>query len=201
MNKKNRSSPKYLETSYLAEVEAIRRGIPAGRFSSLASKIGISKIALARHLDLSISTIDRCRREGLRLSPIASERILRVERVLVLAEKVAHEKAAQWLCTPAPGFRGRAPVRWMTTGLGARVVEGIIAGTPADAWPPKKGAIQAAVNSTAFDVALASVDTPVTPKPTQQQTRIGRQASKLHFTPGSKIAVPRGRVSDEFIRR
>jgi putative toxin-antitoxin system antitoxin component (TIGR02293 family) len=68
----------------------------------------------------------RSRRE--RLTVEESDRVLRMIRVVSLAESVyeSRERALAWLRTPHPRLDGRSPVSLLNTDIGARLVEELL---------------------------------------------------------------------------
>jgi putative toxin-antitoxin system antitoxin component (TIGR02293 family) len=65
----------------------------------------------------------RSRREKLTVEE--SDRVLRVIRIIALAESVygSRERALSWLRNPNPRLEGRAPLSLLTTDTGSRIVE------------------------------------------------------------------------------
>jgi putative toxin-antitoxin system antitoxin component (TIGR02293 family) len=68
----------------------------------------------------------RSRREKLTIEE--SDRVLRVLRLLSLAESVygSRERALDWLRRPTPRLRNRAPLSLLRTDSGARIVEELL---------------------------------------------------------------------------
>lgn len=68
----------------------------------------------------------KARRES--LSNVETERVVRVARLVSLAEKVFgdHEKALLWLRTPDDRLDDRTPVRMLVTEPGGRLVENML---------------------------------------------------------------------------
>jgi len=62
------------------------------------------------------------------LTPDQSDRLLRVARVLALAEEVfgSQDKAHLWLRRPTTVLAGEAPLEWLDTEEGAREVETVL---------------------------------------------------------------------------
>ncbi len=63
-----------------------------------------------------------------RLSPVESERFLRLVRIVARAEHVlgARDAALDWLRTPNPALGGEKPISLLDTGIGADAVNEVL---------------------------------------------------------------------------
>ncbi|HMO64653.1 MAG TPA: DUF2384 domain-containing protein [Verrucomicrobiota bacterium] len=105
----------------------VREGLPLRQMEDLRSRLDLTLQELSGQLGLSRATLHRRRREG-RLSPEESDRLVRYERLLALAEEVfgPGEPARQWFRRPAVGLGGETPLEYARTELGAREVERLL---------------------------------------------------------------------------
>ena len=64
----------------------------------------------------------------MRLDPAISDRLVRLARILALAENVleSHENAVAWLREPSDTFGGRTPLDLVTTDIGAEKVTNML---------------------------------------------------------------------------
>jgi putative toxin-antitoxin system antitoxin component (TIGR02293 family) len=111
-----------LPGSELDLVALVRRGIPFPSFRNASAELHLSLREIERVLGLSARSIQR-RRAG-RLTPIESERILRLIRVAARAETVLGQPAAalDWLTSPNRALGGVPPMDLLDTDLGAKQV-------------------------------------------------------------------------------
>ncbi len=103
------------------EVRRIRAGLPVGEVDELARRTGLGRGDLARAVGLVERTL-RNRTE--RLTPIESDRILRVETVFARAVTALDglEPARQWLVEAAYGLGGARPIDLLDTEPGTQEV-------------------------------------------------------------------------------
>ena len=109
----------------LAQIEGIRRGLPAGAWSFVSTLIGMGKHELAETLKLNPRTLQR----RTRLHSEEAERILRVFRVFqeaVLMCRGDRTEAQQWMRTAAVALGGNRPVDLLDTEVGAGEVLNLI---------------------------------------------------------------------------
>lgn len=117
----------------IERVAMVKLGVPAGMVVDLATRMGISKEQLLRTLGLARATIDRKVREGSRLGPDESSRVLGLRRLIgraqVLVDDAGSAKdfdaaawAAQWLEQPMPALGGQRPATLMDTSEGQAIV-------------------------------------------------------------------------------
>ena len=104
----------------------VREGLPVTQLDAVASVLGIDRrTALLDVLGVSERTIQRKESASSRLSPAASDRLCRVERILALAVDVFGEtaKAALWLKRPSRALGDQVPLSLLDTDLGTQLVE------------------------------------------------------------------------------
>lgn len=111
-------------------VEKIRHGLPAKAFVQLAEHLRLSQTALAAKLGITTRTIHRKIQARQSLSPVESEKIIRVARVWNCARHLftSDEAIASWLMTPASPLGGNPPIDLVDTDVGTAKVEGFIKG-------------------------------------------------------------------------
>ena len=80
-----------------------------------------------RLLQVSLRTRARWKQK-IRLDPAISDRLVRLARILALAENVleSHKNAVAWLREPADAFGGRTPLELLTTDIGAEKVTNML---------------------------------------------------------------------------
>jgi len=110
-----------------ALAQAVREGIPAGRFDALKELLGVSTRRLADVVGISPSTLSRRRKRG-RFDKDESERVLRIARIALRAVDVLEgpENARKWLTEPARALGGEEPLAFADTEPGAREVERLL---------------------------------------------------------------------------
>jgi putative toxin-antitoxin system antitoxin component (TIGR02293 family) len=103
-------------------VALVRKGLPFLSFRKATSELNMSLRDVERVLGLSARSIQR-RRAG-RLTPLESERILRLIRVAARAESVLGDAPAalDWLASPNRALDGEPPMNLLDTDLGAKQV-------------------------------------------------------------------------------
>jgi putative toxin-antitoxin system antitoxin component (TIGR02293 family) len=103
-------------------IPLVRRGVPFPAFRKASDALDLSLADLERALGLSARTLLR-RKHG-RLSPVESERFLRLVRVVARAQHVlgARDAALDWLRTPNAALEGAAPISLLDTEIGAATV-------------------------------------------------------------------------------
>jgi len=106
-------------------IGAVRKGLPAGRLAELARLLNVDRALLLRIVGVSERTIQRKHVHAERLSPAASDRLSRIDRIYRLAGDVfgAGDKAAQWLKRPSRALAGEMPLRLLDTDAGTQQVE------------------------------------------------------------------------------
>lgn len=105
-------------------VAAVREGLPAARFDALRERLGVGAQTLAEIVGITPSTLSRRRERG-HFDKDESERILRVARLAVRAERAldGRENAQKWLTEPVRALGGEVPLEYADTEPGAREVE------------------------------------------------------------------------------
>lgn len=107
---------------------AIKDGLQPTFLDRLQSLIGLSRQELASHVAIPKSTLDRRVREGTRLTPAESERVLRLYRLFKIAAETlgGEDKARAWFTTPNATLGGVTPIAYADTEPGAREVENLL---------------------------------------------------------------------------
>jgi putative toxin-antitoxin system antitoxin component (TIGR02293 family) len=108
--------------------QLIRKGIPLRSCNRLNKALNLSDEELAHALGVSARTLSIKGGSTNRLPFVASDRIYRLTRMLVLAIDLIEdeEAAAEWLRQPQIGLGGRSPFDVMLTELGYREVEDLL---------------------------------------------------------------------------
>jgi len=116
------SSPRD-EDDYIA---LVRRGLPFGAFETATAALELSLREVQSSLHLSARSLHR-RRAG-RLTPVESERVMRLVRVAARGEQVLGDRAAalDWLQSPNRALAGARPMALLDTDLGAERVLGVL---------------------------------------------------------------------------
>lgn len=107
-------------------VRLVRRGLPVGAAQHLLDSGRVTAVELDRVV-LPRKTLAHRRKVGT-LTADQSDRLLRVARVVALAEETfgGREKAAVWLRRPTAPLAGERPLDLLDTDEGAREVEGLL---------------------------------------------------------------------------
>jgi len=87
--------------------------------------LGIDREVLLDILGISNRTLQRKFRANDRLSPLASDRLSRVDRIYQLAVSVFgdEKKAAEWLKRPSRALNNELPIKLLDTDAGTQQVE------------------------------------------------------------------------------
>ena len=111
-------------------VAAIRLGLPAGAFETVAKALQLTGDELATKLGVSPRTVRDQRKKAIKLSRENTEKLVRIARVQILARKIFtnNESVAEWLRSPARALNGLAPIDLLDTDVGAREVESLLQG-------------------------------------------------------------------------
>ena len=106
-------------------IGAVRKGLPTGKLIQMAQLLSVDRAVLLRILGVSERTIQRKHVLSERLSPAASDRLSRVDRIYTLAVEVLGdgEKAAKWLKRPSRALANEAPLKLLDTDAGTQRVE------------------------------------------------------------------------------
>jgi len=107
-----------------------REGMPVKSFSQLAEEFGLSFDSLARKVGVSPRTLRNFATNQKPLSPVISEKIIRLGRLKLLARNLfTSDKAiADWFKTPEPALGGLLPIELVDNDSGVREVEGVLMG-------------------------------------------------------------------------
>jgi putative toxin-antitoxin system antitoxin component (TIGR02293 family) len=106
-------------------IGAVRKGLPAGQLDRMAQLLAVDRAFLLRILGVSQRTMQRKQALSDRLSPSASDRLSRIDRIYTLALDVFGdgEKAAQWLKRPSRALSSEQPLKLLDTDAGTQQVE------------------------------------------------------------------------------
>lgn len=106
-------------------IGAVRKGLSAGRLDKMARTLGVDRALLLQVLGISERTVQRKHLSSGRLSPAASDRLFRIDRIYALAVDVFgdSETAAQWLKRPSRALRDKLPLTLLDTDAGTQQVE------------------------------------------------------------------------------
>jgi putative toxin-antitoxin system antitoxin component (TIGR02293 family) len=106
--------------------EIVEKGIPTDSISYLRD-IGLTFSEVSAVV-IAPRTLKHRKARGERLSHEETERVLRVARILALAEQVFanHDKALLWLRLPDDRLNTRTPLSMLTTEAGGHVVESML---------------------------------------------------------------------------
>jgi putative toxin-antitoxin system antitoxin component (TIGR02293 family) len=100
-------------------VALIRQGYAKRSVAELAAKLQVTREQLLQAVGLSARTI---RGRKVRLTPLETDRLVRVEQVFKKACDVLGTDAASWMTQPAYGFGGTKPLDMLDTEVGTREV-------------------------------------------------------------------------------
>ena len=106
-------------------IGAVRKGVSATKLNRMARLLDVDQSLLLRILGVSERTVQRKRLHSERLSPTASDRLYRIDRIYDLAVDVFGDgsKAAQWLKRPSRALQNESPLRLLDTDAGTQQVE------------------------------------------------------------------------------
>jgi putative toxin-antitoxin system antitoxin component (TIGR02293 family) len=115
-----------LPASNVALAELVERGLPTDAIAQLR-ELGLSFAEVAEII-ISPRTLKHRKARGEDLSSTETERVVRVSRIVALAEKVfgSHEKAMLYLRDPDDRLKDRTPLSMLQTESGGRVVESLL---------------------------------------------------------------------------
>lgn len=113
--------------SELALFEAVNLGLPVYALEKMLELHLLSKPEVVQ-LVAPPRTLARRKKQS-RLSPVESDRLARIARILSYAEDVigSREKAHTWLRRPNHALEGRTPLSLLEAESGARAVETVLA--------------------------------------------------------------------------
>lgn len=106
-------------------IETIRQGYPADRLDELAQELLVERPVLLLLLGVSERTWQRKAHSAARLSPAVSDRLARLERIILLASEAfgSKEKAVEWLKRSSRALGSEVPLHLLDTDAGAQRVE------------------------------------------------------------------------------
>ncbi len=106
----------------------IREGLPADILPSIAAELSMDRSAVAKVVGISGRTLSRRLASRSRLSAEESDRMVRLARVLALANDTLGDraKASRWLQTPNRVLQGSTPFELLDTDAGVQSVETIL---------------------------------------------------------------------------
>jgi putative toxin-antitoxin system antitoxin component (TIGR02293 family) len=106
----------------------IREGLPADILPSIAAELSMDRSAVAKVVGISGRTLSRRLASRSRLSAEESDRMVRLARVLALANDTLGDraKASSWLQTPNRALQGSTPFELLDTDAGVQSVETIL---------------------------------------------------------------------------
>lgn len=111
-----------------AEIRSsVQRGFPFSSFERLQTEIDVPQKELSELLGIPTRTIAR-RKEEKRLTPVESDRLYRLSRVLAFTVEVlgSSEKARTWLKKPNRSLGGEIPLSLLDTDIGAQQVTDVL---------------------------------------------------------------------------
>jgi putative toxin-antitoxin system antitoxin component (TIGR02293 family) len=105
----------------------VSSGLPAGVLESLRAELGLTLQELSELVAIPMRTLARRRKEK-SLTAEESERAWRVGRIIDIAIEIlgSREQAREWLREPNMALGGAAPLTYMGTEPGARLVERVL---------------------------------------------------------------------------
>jgi len=117
---------KAVSQSDAALIEIAEEGLPTEAVAQLRT-YGLSFTEVAE-IVIAPRTLKHRKARGERLSTEETERVLRVSRIVALADQVFgdHEKALGWLRIPHPRHQDRSPLSLLRTESGGKVVENML---------------------------------------------------------------------------
>jgi len=104
--------------------QAIRQGLPTSVVQTVFDGITLTTVDMER-LVMPRRTLQRRIKQRQRLAPDESDRMVRVTRILTLADQVFGDlkKATRWLNKSKRSLNGQTPIQILDTEEGARIVE------------------------------------------------------------------------------
>jgi putative toxin-antitoxin system antitoxin component (TIGR02293 family) len=109
-------------------VELVRAGLPAETLPRMAAELSVDRDAVAHVAGISGRTLSRRLATHSRLTAEESDRIVRIARVLALADETLGDrsKSSRWLQTPNRALEGHTPFQLLDTDAGVRSVETVL---------------------------------------------------------------------------
>lgn len=111
-----------------ALAELVREGIPVKALLLLAERLDLRQAEIAEKIGIPLRTLTRRMSSDARLTPVESDRTVRVAQVYATAVETLgdSEKAVSWLKTPNRVLRGGRPLDQLDTDPGVREVEDVL---------------------------------------------------------------------------
>ena len=109
-------------------VSLVRRGLPFVMLDELAAAAGVGRLAMAKVIGLSPTTLARRRKSGT-LTTEESDRLVRVARLVGMTYELMRdngEAARRWLGDGHELIEGESPLERASTEVGGREVEQLI---------------------------------------------------------------------------
>lgn len=118
----------FLGSPAALQIEAIRRGAPAGNLLGVAEALHLPRERVYELVGLSVSTAKRKVAANEVLDPLVTERLVRLGRIEQLAEETFGDpaQAAEWLQAVNVGLGGVAPLSLLDTEIGCREVSRVL---------------------------------------------------------------------------
>lgn len=109
----------------VSAIRAVRKGFPAEKLNAVSRLLGVDRAVLLSVLGVSKRTLQRKHVASARLSPAASDRLSRIDRIYNLAAEVFgdRQKAADWLKRPSRALGKELPLTLLDTDSGTQQVE------------------------------------------------------------------------------
>jgi putative toxin-antitoxin system antitoxin component (TIGR02293 family) len=103
----------------------VRKGLPTESLDLMASQLKVERPILLKILGISGRTAQRKQQHDTLLSPSASDRLARIDRIFHLASDVlgSEEKGAEWLKRPNRPLGNETPLNLLDTDAGSQQVE------------------------------------------------------------------------------
>lgn len=120
-----------------ALIALIRCGLPLSTVRAWPEGLGLTRHEVEIVLGLGARALER--RTGPRLTPVESERAVRVVRLVARAECVlrGREQALGWCQSPQPSLGGETPFQFMDTEMGGRAVRELLERIERGHQPPR----------------------------------------------------------------
>jgi putative toxin-antitoxin system antitoxin component (TIGR02293 family) len=111
-----------------ALAELVREGLPVKALLLLAERLELNQSEIAEKIGIPLRTLTRRMSSDSRLTPVESDRTVRLAQVYVTAVETLGdgERAAEWLKTPNRALRGGCPLDQLDTDPGVREVESVL---------------------------------------------------------------------------
>ena len=102
----------------------IRKGLPYQSLERVSKRLEMTSHAMVESLGLAKRTVARRVQDRKPLSPVESERLVRLTRVFAEARQVlgSDDKARRWMFKPSRALGSEIPLRLLDTDIGANAV-------------------------------------------------------------------------------